>query len=184
MNSTGNGRWGRYKVIDDVMHKKCTGPLHPEEGAWLPLRSFFINKKGPRAGKPIPQCIECQKTSKGLDPKISGLIPISRVWWIFIEIKNRVGKAETCRLVGVSQNFWFRAERGIYVNMRRATARRAIEVLHDLRTRNVVRHRDSIRHGAALRGREEKKVINMNDVYIRFGDSAREIQNRRRRQVS
>lgn len=169
-NTTGHGRWGRYRKVNGQEQKLCNGPLHPEEGAWLPFRSFWTYKKGPRADKLMSRCIECEKSARGRDPKQSGLIPISRVWWIFVEIRNRVGKAEACRRIGVSHNMWMRAERGIYINMRRETARKAILALHELRENGVVRHRDSIRRGAAARGEKERVPTKPRDLYKPHGD--------------
>src|SRR4029450_1412624 len=108
MNTTPNGRWGRYRIVKGETQKRCTGPLHPEGGAFLPLRSYWTHKKGPRAGKPLPRCIECEKTSRGRDPRTSGMIDIEHVWWIFLELQRRLGKAETIRRLGISANFWYR----------------------------------------------------------------------------
>lgn len=180
MNTTGHGRWGRYRTFDGEKQKLCNGPLHSEEGAWLREQSFWRHKNGKRAGKLMSRCIECEKTARGRHPRTSGFIPVSSVWWIFREIVSRVGKAEGCRLIGISQNMWFRAERGVYRNMRRETARKAIVVLHDLREREVVRHKTSIKHGAAARGRKERVPIDLKDYYYSGTDADTEYRRKRR----
>jgi len=177
MNRTGRGKVGRYKTINGVLHKKCNGPLHQEEGEWLTLDRYFINKKGKRAGKPISQCKACSRYYKFKDTN-RGLVEVSRVWWIFVELRNRLGKAEVCRRLGVSRNFWYRVERGIYVRMYKKTALKAILVLREAREKNEVRHRDSILSGAAQRGRKEKIPTAKQHLYKPHGDSDTELRNR------
>jgi hypothetical protein len=156
VNRTSHGRWGRYRKNDKgILEKLCNGSLHPEEGAWLPLSAYWFFKKGRTAGKPMSQCSECTKTAKGRDPKTSGLIAVRRIWWVFVELEQRLGKTEVCRRLNVSQNFWMRAERQIYFNMRRVTARRAIELLVEVRKNGEARHPRSIRRGAYRRGEKE-----------------------------
>lgn len=179
MNNTGHNRWGRYKIIGGIPHKLCNGPHHSPEGAFLPLRSFWIHKSGPRTGKPFSRCIECLKTEKGRDPLTSGYIRIAEVWWVFLELRNRLGKAEALRRVGISTNFWMRAERGIYIHVRKATVKKALETLIEARANNEVRHRDSIKYGALARGRQDKPVEDIwHDIYVRHGDG--DSENRRK----
>jgi hypothetical protein len=166
-------RKGSIVQIDGIPHKKCFGVLHPKGGVYLPLRSFWKFRKGPRAGLPFSQCIECERSNKNRG-EASGLVPISKVWWIFLELERRLGRAETCRRIGVSHNFWMRVERRIYLNMRIATARRAIITLREVRLSGEVRHRDSIRHGAYLRGRKEKIPTKQEDFYHPSGDNEAE----------
>lgn len=167
------------RVIDGVQHKLCRGPLHEAGGALLPLQSFWTIKRGPRAGKPFSRCVECERVVRGRDPKTSGVIEISRVWWIFVELQRRLGKAEACRRIGVSYNFWMRVEREIYLRMRRETARRAIAALYEARANNEVRHKDSIRYGAYLRGRKEKIPTHRSHFYKTHGDSDNERRRKR-----
>jgi hypothetical protein len=139
------------------MQKLCNGPLHGENGAWLPLRTFWTHKRGARAGKPMSQCIACERVKRGRDPN-SGLIEVDRVYFIFRELQYRLGKAETCRRLGISENLWYRLDNRIYKKMYRETARKAILLLKELRENRVVRHRASIRHGSLARGHREKTV--------------------------
>lgn len=175
MNKSGNGRWGRYKTINGESHKLCNGPLHKPEGEWMPLHSYFIMKKGSRAGKPLSRCMACDRVYKGRDKK-GGLVPVNRVWFIFEELRARIGKAETCRRLGISINLWYRVEHRVYRNMYRKTAKAAMLLLRELRTNNVARHRDSIRHGAAMRGHKEKRPVlrtEFNGVDIRRNEYQR-----------
>lgn len=172
MNYTKNGRYHRYRTSDQgELQKRCNGPLHPSGGAFLPLRSFWVHKSGPRKGKPLSQCQECEKIKRGRHPRQSGLIKVEDVWFVFQELQNRLGKAETIRRLHVSQNFWMRAEKGIYRNMRRTTAVKGVKLLAQVRRDNEVRHRDSIKHGAKSRGREERVPVRQSDLYRPTGDN-------------
>lgn len=122
----------------------------------MPLHSFWMHKSGKRKGKPMSQCQACQRVGKGRDPE-SGLVPINRVWFIFIELEQRIGRAETCRRLGISQNMWMRAERHIYKSMYRRTAKAAMLLLRELRNQDESRHPKSIRYGASARGKQERK---------------------------
>lgn len=147
----------RFKEISGVMHKKCNGPLHEEGGEFMPVNAFWTHKSGQRAGKLFSRCAACERLADGRIPQ-DGLIAVSRIWFIFVELRERIGKAETCRRLGISMNMWYRVERGIYKNMYRKTARAALLLLRELRMNDTVRHPDSIKYGAARRGREEKKA--------------------------
>jgi hypothetical protein len=180
VNRTANGRWGRYREIKGVQHKLCNGQLHDDEGAFLPLRSFWVHKSGARAGKPMSQCIACQKASRGYDPDVSGLVEVDRVMFIFEEIKRRIGKAEACRRLNVSVNMWMRLERRVYTKMYRSTVRKAMLLLRELRANDVVYSKRSIRHGSLARGKEPEPPANQRDYYVPQGDA----DNERRRESS
>lgn len=64
--------------------------------------------------------------------------------------------------------------------MRRSTARRAILALAEVRANGTVRHKDSIHHGAALRGRTEKVPITRQDFYRSQGDNDNELRRKSR----
>lgn len=183
MNTTGRGRWGRYKLIEGEQHKLCNGPLHGEGGAWMPLRSFWTLKKGKRAGKPLSRCIACERAYRGRLVN-SGLVPVSRVYFIFRELEARIGRAESCRRLGMSPNLWLRLDKRVYERMEKQTVVRAMLLLQELRDKNVVRHRDSIRHGSAARGRVEKEVKRWGDLNKPNGDNEAQYRRKRRRQLT
>lgn len=183
MNKTGHGRFHRYRITDQGEKEKlCNGPLHPPEGAFLPLRSFWTMKTGSRAGRPMSRCQECEKVSRGRDPRQSGYIRVEDVWWVFLELQRRLGKAETLRRLNISNNFWMRAERKIYVHMRRTTAVKAVKLLGTVRANNEVRHKLSIQHGAKARGHKERTPVRRNDFYHPTGDE--ELVYRRQQRIS
>jgi hypothetical protein len=128
----------------------------------MPLTSFWMHKTGKREGKPFSQCIRCERLSRGRGSD-SGLVSIDRVWFIFKELQYRIGKAETCRRLGLSFNFWYRMERRIYNNIHRSTVKNAMFLLRELREENVARHRASIRHGSAQRGLKEREPKDRKD---------------------
>jgi hypothetical protein len=167
-NKTHHGRWGRFRFNDQgVKEKLCNGPLHKEEGKWLTLDNYFIFKKGPHKGKPENYCIICSRVSRGRDPH-SGYIKVSEVRWIFMELQRRLGKTETVRRLNLSTSFWGRLERQTY--FKKVTVRRAVELLLEVRANREVRHKKSIRHGAAARGHKEKIPTEPRDFYIPTGD--------------
>jgi hypothetical protein len=159
----------RYRKANGEFQKLCTGKLHGKDGEWMPLRSFWIYKSGSRIGKPMSQCIACERIKRGR--KGSGIVPVKKVYFAFMEIERRIGRTEACRRLGVSANLWYRLESGVYENMYFQTAQKAFRLLKELRESNEVRHRDSIRHGAAARGREEKIPKKPKDFYRPHGDA-------------
>lgn len=152
---------GELKYSDDGTMKMCNCPIH--QGTLVPLAQFWYFKKGKRKGLPFSRCIDGTKLEKGLDPKRSGLVPYSRVRFIFRELEFRLGRTEACRRIGVStRGFWMRHE-GNRPNpgkqLRKDVVIRAIAVLRAAREIEEARHKDSIRHGAAARGREERTPV-------------------------
>lgn len=164
MNHTHHGRWGRYKVINGVKYKLCNGPLHQEKGEWLTMDKFFVMKNGPKKGKPIPRCKNCVRFQKLRIPE-SGYIEIAKVSWIFLELQNRLGKAEVIRRLRLGTSFWTRLNNKTYKRMQKRTAIKAFYLLQEVRAKDEVRHRDSIRHGAEQRGHKEKVPTDPRDFY-------------------
>jgi hypothetical protein len=68
----------------------------------------------------------------------------------------------------MSANLWSRLDHNTYANMEKATVEKAIALLQELRANREVRHRDSIRYGASMRGRPEKRPVRMKDFYRRI----------------
>jgi hypothetical protein len=135
--------------------KRCNGPLH--KGEFVPLKEFWIHKGKWRTGLPFSQCKHCENYRKFGDTA-HGLVPYSKVGFIFEELENRLGKAETARRIGVSTTFFYRRRRQEYKNVRIKTVIRAMTVLKECREKNEVRHKRSIIYGAAARGKEERAV--------------------------
>jgi hypothetical protein len=80
-----------------------------------------------------------------------------------------VGKVEAARLIGTYRwiiNNWFNGQ----MYMQRRHCRSVVQTLLHLQENNIVRHRDSIRHGAAKRGREIKVPARRADYYRPHGD--------------
>lgn len=143
--------------------KRCNGPLH--KGSFVPLSYFYVFKSGKRKGKPFSRCKSCLAVGKFGDA-VHGLVPYSRVNFIFDELEARIGKAETCRSLGISQNFWMRRRNKTYKHIRKATVARAIHLLRVLRQKEIAIHRNSIKHGARMRGHNVKSA---KKAYIRAG---------------
>ena len=149
--------------------KKCNCELH--NGEFIPLDKFWVFKKGKRKGLPMSRCKEGLMLQQGRNPGTSGYVPLSRFKFVFRELESRIGRVETCRRAGISINFWHRMDRGITRNVQKATVIRLISVLREAREADEVRHKDSIRHGAAARGRQERVPTTRKDFNISHGDS-------------
>ena len=149
--------------------KKCNCEVH--QGAYIPLTEFWFFKSGRMAGKPMSRCKDSLQRYQGREPGKSGYVPLSRLKFVFKELEGRIGRMETCRRAGISINFWSRMDRGETRSIQKGTAIKLIDVLRECRVKEEVRHRDSISHGAAARGRKEKVPQTNKDYNIRHGDS-------------
>lgn len=97
---------GRYKLIDGIWHKLCSGEAH-EEPEYLPAsdKYFYIKKSGPTAGRPVARCRLCHNWDKLKNPtrgSLHGYVPVDKVRPFYIEAVNRVGAEELSRRSGVS----------------------------------------------------------------------------------
>lgn len=153
--------------------KRCMGPLH--QGEYVPLKYFWYFKKGPKKGKPFSRCRACLNYQRYGDT-MHGMVPFDKVKFIFDELTNRLGKAETVRRLEVSQNFFHRRKIENYNNIRIGTVARAMEVLKECRENGIRRHKHSIRHGASARGREERVIEGLGRT-ADFYNSRSDIQN-------
>lgn len=141
--------------------KPCPGPFHL--GKELPLENF-ARRRSDDPNHLRSWCRECEGAlrTKGGFQRRHGLVPLSRVKFVFIELVERIGRNETHRRLGISNTaLWMiRGNRQKYVQ--KHTASLAINLLRNLREDNVVRSRRDIKRGASARGEAEKGV---NDVY-------------------
>jgi hypothetical protein len=70
---------------------------------------------------------------------VSGLVPLSSVWWIYDEIAQRVGMVEGAKLAGISyDNLRLILYRRSH-DVQRRNVRTAIETLRSLRADNIWR---------------------------------------------
>jgi hypothetical protein len=58
-----------------------------------------------------------------------------------------------------------------------------MEALREMRANNEVRHKHSIRHGAAARGHKERPVRDQKDLYRPTGDNDNEVRKAHRRRT-
>jgi len=113
------------------------------------------------------------------------MVPVAKVRPYFIEGVSRVGFIEFCRRTGLADRTVTNALRGLangrpYSVQKRIVRKVMLEVI-SMRRKNEVRHRDSIRHGAKQRGREEKVPSARRDFYRPQGDDENEARKRHRR---
>lgn len=146
------------------MRKKiCRGPYH-RKGKLLPLSEF--DRRIYPSGKVgwHSYCRSCVHYKKHKDKQPNhGFVPLSLVWWIFAELIVRLGQAETARRAGIHPSTLGRMKEGIRRYVQKRTLAKVITVLRESRRAGEFRHRDSILHGAYLRGREERKVEGKKD---------------------
>ncbi len=96
-------KYGYYKLVDGVWHKRCTGPAH-EEHEWLPANDkyFYFLKK---TGRPVSRCRLCHNWGKLKSPgSYHGYIPVDIARPYYIEVVNRIGAMELSNRSGLSIN--------------------------------------------------------------------------------
>lgn len=145
------------KIIRGVEHKLCTGPLH-KDGEFIKLSDFYVRGNG----NVRPQCKFCEVSYKNSEP----WVPMEQMQFALKECIFRIGKAETARRLGIPQktmSAWITKQPYRTKYMKRRNARALILLLAELRAGNEARHRASIHHGAAQRGRAEKIPKNRSD---------------------
>lgn len=144
----------------------CRGPYH-RGGELLPISEF--DRRIYRSGRVGWQswCRSCvhYKKHKKKQPN-HGFVPFSRVWWIFEEMIGRLGHMEAARRTDIHPDTLGRMKKGIRSYVQKRTVAKAIAVLREIRRAGEFRHRDSISHGAYLRGRKERVVKREKDKHV------------------
>jgi hypothetical protein len=110
---------------------------------WLPVREFNRRVNGyahtTRAYHWFHLCRNCRsiKYDRTAHGDVSGLVPVSKVWWIYDEIVRRVGMYECAELCGVSYDtirlILYRKSR----HVQKRNVRNAMTALRDLRDNDV-----------------------------------------------
>lgn len=169
------------KYIKGDKHRLCSGPAH-DEPVWLPEteKYFYKHKTGRRMGKFTNRCRLCVNWNKLKSPGESGTVPVSEVQSYFIEGVRRVGMMEFCRRTGLTQTTMRDVTLGRQMRVQKRTVRKVMLEVISIRRKGEVRHKDSIRAGARLRGRNEKEVKSKRDLYQPEGDKEMERGRRRR----
>lgn len=114
-------------------------------------------------------------------PTTTGWVPLARVRPFLIELVNRLGREEAARRMGRTPRWLWYVEHEKIRSVQRDTARRILMTLRECRSHDEVRHRKSIAHGAYLRGREEREVTNVKQLYRRTDNSDERVQRARSR---
>lgn len=104
------------------------------------------------------------------------MVPYIRVRFAVTELVNRLGVAEASRQIGVTQQVMWGWRNRNARHIHRRTAVKIFLALREVRAQNLVRHRDSIRHGAKARGRSEKVPRTKGDFYKRQGAGETEVR--------
>lgn len=177
----GRGRWGPHGLSSVVDGKKyCNGCKR-----WLPATADYFHRRNDRLTPSwSSRCKECRNKKRIKRPRPAhGMVFVEPIRFVFIELENRLGVTEAQRRINMP-NDRFRA----IINRRqktvqKATALRAIDTLREVRRKDEVRHKHSIKRGAYLRGEEELRPVVPNDFYSRQDDSEAERRRRERGQV-
>ena len=82
-----------------------------------------------------------------LHDDINGLVPVTQVRFIFLELANRVGTAEAARMLGMTRENLSAVLRKKRRYTGRRWVRRAILEIRLLRADNIAYHRNDIRRG-------------------------------------
>lgn len=169
----------KNRTIDGQLMRLCSGPSH-DEPTWLPAteKYFYKRKSGHMAGYLDHKCRLCRVWKPGIPLDEGGWVAIEHVGPFFLEGVRRVGLSEFARRVGIT-----RVNMRYIINGKRRfvykrTAKRAMLELVSMRRKGEVRHRHSIRHGSAVRGREEKVPSKRQDFYHPTGDDDLEARRR------
>jgi hypothetical protein len=152
----------KVKKVGLTSYKLCKGPLH-RAGVWVKFEDFTKRPDG----MPRSQCRACESHHKGAEQQVD--FRGKYQGWLDSCV-NRLGIVETARRLQMTQEqIWVLRSRPP-LKIRRRTARKILHLLNELNKTGEVRHKDSIRHGATQRGREERQVVYWNDYYRPHGD--------------
>ena len=172
----------RYEIrrIKGVDHKHCGGPLHPDGGAWVPVKDF--TKRGDNKGRLRGNCRACEhywryRKPPQHSPNI-GYVPFQRFLFAVRELESRVGRYEAARRVGVGKTTWYRWVSGDQEKIQKRNAAKLMKTLQEVRRQKIVRHRRSIRRGSYLRGEAEKRPERPEHYYRQTGDEPELKRNR------
>ena len=93
-------RSGRFKLVDGIWHKLCTGPAH-EEPEWLPATPKYYYYR--KTGRAASQCRFCHVWIKVKNPgSHHGYIDIRVARPYYEEAVNRIGMTELANRTGLS----------------------------------------------------------------------------------
>lgn len=97
----------RSNNYDSQGRKLCTGPMHGDNGAYLPRRKFGRHPDG----KLLSQCRRCRALVMGRNPD-NTLVPISEAMPFFLALAEYAGSAtKAARMLGVPRQFYTRLKR-------------------------------------------------------------------------
>jgi len=130
---------------------------------------YLFAKTGRLKGRPRAQCKDCENFHHfGYRNR---MVKAERVRFAVEELVRRLGVAETNRRLGRSQQWLWQFRNGRMDHVQKRTAVAIFTTLWAVRQAGEVRHRDSIFHGAAMRGHEERVPRHKNDFYKTYLDS-------------
>lgn len=156
----------RRKLIDGIPHKLCNGLSH-DKPTWVPFKDFYRNSQPGHSADGIKgTCKVCDALRVGHPP----MVPFAKVEFAVMELVHRLGINETARQIplGTSTVWKYRNKKPKFIH--RATAERILNALHSTRVNGVIRHADSIHHGASARGKPEKIPSRKRDFYNQKSD--------------
>jgi len=159
----------KFKREGGKMFKFCRGPLH-RDGAWICVDDFYLNKSKSKQGKGIyrSHCKRCENFYHY--GKMNWLVPREQIEFAVEELIRKLGTVETARRLGRTGTWMRLFKHGEIRRVQYRTAEVILRTLFEVRKTGEVRHRLSIKHGAAARGRAERKPSQPRDFYKVTGD--------------
>lgn len=145
-------------------YKICRGPGH-DKPTLLPATNkyFVIHKSGTKAGKLYNRCRLCMNWEKILTPGLSGYVSASIIKIYFQEGIYRVGINELSRRTNINDGTIRKIINKKCKYVQKRTVQKLMIELISMRLKDEVRHKKSIKHGSAIRGRKEKIPTDVRD---------------------
>lgn len=167
------------KVVNGRTLRRCSGHLH--NGRYIPPENF-IHQTG-HAGNTSPRCKKCNGK-----PSLIPLTDQHRAW--IESIIRRLGTYESARRLEVSHDAlkcWRFVPRLLDTRKPQrfilsTNLAKIVQLMLELKITREVRHKDSIRHGASMRGKPERPVKVKSDLYVPTSDTENEMRQRYRQE--
>jgi len=184
------GRYQRLRRLEDgTAQKYCAGPLHRLAngdgkyhigGTWVDVAEFRMQKSGRMEGRLRAWCKACE-SYQALGRQAMN-VPRSLVAFAVEELVRRLGIMETARRLFKSQQWIYQFRNQRIASVRYDTAVDIVQLLAEVRAKDEVRSRRSIRRGSHMRGEDESPPAHVRDYYRPQGDldNERERQSRKR----
>jgi len=171
------GKRYEERIRRGKLQKRCFGKLH--NGQWMNVTSFRARKlakygkrkDGSTAYRTECRACEIARRNNPENPRtITGYVLVDKYRPFILEIRHRLGSKEAARRIGIGETTWSKWCNGSRKYAQRQSIAQLLNALREARLNNEVRHKTSIKRGAALRGEPELKPVEKKDFYKPTGD--------------